>query len=290
MVIMLLGVIALTLVGDTWSYTVKQNLPGSISISMPLLEVSLEIENKSVRALEPSQMFFEPNHTYVPSQEINMESILIAIQGEYACSGSNLSQVADHAVLVSTSQECNVFQTVHNLAQKGAAAVIITADNLTDSSLRDRFGEYTETWFPITVPLFVIPRSQFTAMVNLQGSSIRRGEKLKRPRGPFMKYLIFGFPTLMGIWIVVLILYFIGVKTRDATPLEPTDKIRRTFDGKPNRFGQTQCIFCHEDYTDSCQLIVAPCEHDFHYECASDWLEEKKMCPLCTQQFRKVLA
>ncbi|KNE90622.1 hypothetical protein PSTG_15940 [Puccinia striiformis f. sp. tritici PST-78] len=46
---------------------------------------------------------------------------------------------------------------------------------------------------------------------------------------------------------------------------------------------QPQCSICLEAYTEGDIVVVLPCHetHRFHRACATDWLQENSICPLC---------
>lgn len=49
---------------------------------------------------------------------------------------------------------------------------------------------------------------------------------------------------------------------------------------------QEECAICLEDYTDaSTRLVVLPCNHAFHPQCAARWFSQHhaRYCPLCKQ-------
>eukprot|EP00672_Neobodo_designis_P026162 CAMPEP_0174831556 /NCGR_PEP_ID=MMETSP1114-20130205/3153_1 /TAXON_ID=312471 /ORGANISM="Neobodo designis, Strain CCAP 1951/1" /LENGTH=272 /DNA_ID=CAMNT_0016065383 /DNA_START=137 /DNA_END=955 /DNA_ORIENTATION=+ len=43
------------------------------------------------------------------------------------------------------------------------------------------------------------------------------------------------------------------------------------------------CALCFEEYADdpSRNMMLLPCFHRFHWDCASDWLKRKPLCPVC---------
>lgn len=44
---------------------------------------------------------------------------------------------------------------------------------------------------------------------------------------------------------------------------------------------QTQCSICLDDYCENKALFRLYCNHVFHGDCLSTWLEKKRSCPLC---------
>jgi hypothetical protein len=51
--------------------------------------------------------------------------------------------------------------------------------------------------------------------------------------------------------------------------------------GKPPDQDEHSCRVCLEDYSDGEELRVLPCFHRFHKSCIDEWLQRKKLCPLC---------
>ncbi|EOB13645.1 RING finger protein 44 [Nosema bombycis CQ1] len=41
------------------------------------------------------------------------------------------------------------------------------------------------------------------------------------------------------------------------------------------------CTICLENYQDDEFIMVLFCEHNFHYECVSIWLDINNSCPIC---------
>ena len=41
------------------------------------------------------------------------------------------------------------------------------------------------------------------------------------------------------------------------------------------------CCVCLEEVCVGCQVRSLPCMHTFHAACAEEWLQKKKVCPLC---------
>ena len=41
------------------------------------------------------------------------------------------------------------------------------------------------------------------------------------------------------------------------------------------------CCVCLEDVQVGDPVRTLPCLHTFHAKCAEDWLQKKKVCPLC---------
>ncbi|KAL6215007.1 hypothetical protein ACLB2K_014439 [Fragaria x ananassa] len=45
-----------------------------------------------------------------------------------------------------------------------------------------------------------------------------------------------------------------------------------------------KCVVCQYEYEDGEALAALPCEHPYHLECISNWLQIKKCCPICSTE------
>jgi Ring finger domain len=55
--------------------------------------------------------------------------------------------------------------------------------------------------------------------------------------------------------------------------------------------GDCACNICMENYQLNEKLVVLPCKHEFHQECARHWLtQEKVTCPVCRKDTRTTIA
>ncbi|XP_050363503.1 E3 ubiquitin ligase BIG BROTHER-related [Argentina anserina] len=45
-----------------------------------------------------------------------------------------------------------------------------------------------------------------------------------------------------------------------------------------------KCVICQYEYEDGEALAALPCEHPYHLECISNWLQIKKCCPICSTE------
>ncbi|KAK9691683.1 hypothetical protein RND81_09G212000 [Saponaria officinalis] len=43
-----------------------------------------------------------------------------------------------------------------------------------------------------------------------------------------------------------------------------------------------RCVVCQIDYEKGEHLVALHCEHPFHFECINQWLQIKKVCPICS--------
>ena len=42
-----------------------------------------------------------------------------------------------------------------------------------------------------------------------------------------------------------------------------------------------KCIICLDNFSIGEEILTLPCFHFFHCKCISDWLNKKKICPVC---------
>ncbi|KAF9764985.1 E3 ubiquitin-protein ligase [Nosema granulosis] len=48
-----------------------------------------------------------------------------------------------------------------------------------------------------------------------------------------------------------------------------------------NKYKYSCCSICLENYQDNEFLMILYCDHNFHYECVSIWLDINNSCPIC---------
>lgn len=51
-----------------------------------------------------------------------------------------------------------------------------------------------------------------------------------------------------------------------------------------DKFSEDKCIICQYEYKVNEQLIILPCNHNFHLECIIEWLKKEKTCPFCKSE------
>lgn len=44
------------------------------------------------------------------------------------------------------------------------------------------------------------------------------------------------------------------------------------------------CVICQVEYEEGEAVVALPCEHPYHSECITDWLQVKKICPICSTE------
>ncbi len=54
-----------------------------------------------------------------------------------------------------------------------------------------------------------------------------------------------------------------------------------------NRFHQSSCVICHDDFTTDLEVTRAKCSHIFHKQCLEQWQNSDfpkcNQCPLCCE-------
>ncbi|XWS21659.1 hypothetical protein CRYUN_Cryun30bG0073400 [Craigia yunnanensis] len=55
------------------------------------------------------------------------------------------------------------------------------------------------------------------------------------------------------------------------------------FQSAESKTGIDQCVICQVEYEEEEGLVALPnCEHPYHSECITKWLQIKKICPICS--------
>lgn len=45
-----------------------------------------------------------------------------------------------------------------------------------------------------------------------------------------------------------------------------------------------RCVICQVEYEEEEKLVALPCEHPYHADCITKWLQIKKTCPICSTE------
>ncbi|XVF39295.1 hypothetical protein PTKIN_Ptkin01aG0023300 [Pterospermum kingtungense] len=57
------------------------------------------------------------------------------------------------------------------------------------------------------------------------------------------------------------------------------------FQSVESKTGIDRCVICQVEYEEEESLVaLASCEHPYHSECISKWLQIKKICPICSTE------
>ncbi|XP_054788170.1 E3 ubiquitin ligase BIG BROTHER-related-like [Prosopis cineraria] len=51
-----------------------------------------------------------------------------------------------------------------------------------------------------------------------------------------------------------------------------------------NKTGIDRCVICQVEYEEGQALMALQCEHPYHSECITKWLQIKKVCPICSTE------
>ncbi|XP_057440099.1 E3 ubiquitin ligase BIG BROTHER-related-like [Lotus japonicus] len=59
-----------------------------------------------------------------------------------------------------------------------------------------------------------------------------------------------------------------------------------TFQSAESKSGIERCVICQVEYEEGEEALVAldQCEHPYHGDCISKWLQIKKVCPICSNE------
>ncbi|MCL7029877.1 hypothetical protein MKW94_028641 [Papaver nudicaule] len=79
---------------------------------------------------------------------------------------------------------------------------------------------------------------------------------------------------------------FVGTENKGLS----TDKIKSSItpyaykSQLDRKYGVDQCVICQTEYEDEEQVMTLPCDHTYHSECISKWLQIKKVCAICNSE------
>ncbi|KAK4273997.1 hypothetical protein QN277_017292 [Acacia crassicarpa] len=76
---------------------------------------------------------------------------------------------------------------------------------------------------------------------------------------------------------------FVGEERRGLSPNEiPSCLHPYTCHFAENKTGTDRCVICQVEYEEGEALMALPCEHPYHSDCITKWLQIKKVCPICS--------
>ncbi|KAI9097720.1 hypothetical protein K1719_025491 [Acacia pycnantha] len=76
---------------------------------------------------------------------------------------------------------------------------------------------------------------------------------------------------------------FVGEERRGLSPNEiPSCLHPYTRHFAENKTGIDRCVICQVEYEEGEALMALPCEHPYHSDCITKWLQIKKVCPICS--------
>ncbi|KAK7353191.1 hypothetical protein VNO80_18631 [Phaseolus coccineus] len=78
---------------------------------------------------------------------------------------------------------------------------------------------------------------------------------------------------------------FIGEETRGLSANEISLYLNPyTYHCAERKIGIDRCVICQVEYEDGEALVALQCEHAYHADCISKWLQIKKVCPICSNE------
>ncbi|XP_014500792.1 E3 ubiquitin ligase BIG BROTHER-related-like [Vigna radiata var. radiata] len=78
---------------------------------------------------------------------------------------------------------------------------------------------------------------------------------------------------------------FIGEETRGLSVNEISICLNPyTWQRDETKSGIDRCVICQVEYEDNEALVALQCEHPYHADCISKWLQIKKVCPICSNE------
>lgn len=51
-----------------------------------------------------------------------------------------------------------------------------------------------------------------------------------------------------------------------------------------NKIGIDRCVICQVEYEEGEDLVTLQCEHPYHTDCITKWLQIRKVCPICNNE------
>lgn len=51
-----------------------------------------------------------------------------------------------------------------------------------------------------------------------------------------------------------------------------------------NKSGIDRCVICQVEYEEGEDLVALQCEHPYHTDCITKWLQIRKVCPICSNE------
>jgi len=78
---------------------------------------------------------------------------------------------------------------------------------------------------------------------------------------------------------------FIGQEKRGLSANEICSCLHsHTFHSAESKSGIDLCVICQVEYEEGEALVSIQCEHPYHADCISKWLQIKKVCPICNTE------
>ncbi|XP_045809572.1 E3 ubiquitin ligase BIG BROTHER-related-like [Trifolium pratense] len=78
---------------------------------------------------------------------------------------------------------------------------------------------------------------------------------------------------------------FIGEEKRGLSPNEISSCLYPyTCKIAERKSGIDRCVICQIEYEDGEALVALHCDHPYHTDCISKWLQIKRVCPICSNE------
>ncbi|ESW33468.1 hypothetical protein PHAVU_001G072100 [Phaseolus vulgaris] len=78
---------------------------------------------------------------------------------------------------------------------------------------------------------------------------------------------------------------FIGQEKRGLSANEICSCLHsHTYHSAESKSGINLCVICQVEYEEGEALVSLQCEHPYHTDCISKWLQMKKVCPICNTE------
>ncbi|KAK7275618.1 hypothetical protein RIF29_16738 [Crotalaria pallida] len=74
---------------------------------------------------------------------------------------------------------------------------------------------------------------------------------------------------------------FLGKEKRGLSAIEISSCLHYSAESKS---GIDKCVICQVEYEDDEALVALECEHPYHTDCITKWLQIKKVCPICSTE------
>ncbi|XP_061341900.1 E3 ubiquitin ligase BIG BROTHER-related-like [Gastrolobium bilobum] len=75
---------------------------------------------------------------------------------------------------------------------------------------------------------------------------------------------------------------FIGKEKRGLSANEISSCLHSyTCHSAKNKSGIDRCVICQVEYEEGEDMVALHCDHPYHEDCISKWLQIKKVCPIC---------
>ncbi|KAJ0026160.1 hypothetical protein Pint_08138 [Pistacia integerrima] len=77
---------------------------------------------------------------------------------------------------------------------------------------------------------------------------------------------------------------FIGEEKRGLSLNEISKCLHPSKGSFDSKSGIDRCVICQVEYEEGEVVVAPPCEHPYHSECITGWLQVKKICPICSTE------